>query len=145
MQEYVYITPCHIITIGIEPHCCVIDGKIDRVLVFGCCFAVARKYAYNTRFIKRNIILHNSFKLCDAIRSNENCARISLCVMMNRVAINAAVRIFHIRRVAIERRYFTRIREIILESTYVKRSRNVNGNFLENVIRMLIRFDQPRK
>lgn len=49
----------------------------------------------NTRFIKRNIILHNSVKLCNAIRSNENCARISLCVMMNRAARNSAIRIFH--------------------------------------------------
>lgn len=55
-------------------------------------------------------------------------------------------RISHgVRRVAIERHYFTQICETILEDTYVKRLWNVNNNFLENVIRILIWYDQPRK
>lgn len=57
---------------------CVIDGKTDRLsCVFDCRVFPSRENMRNTRFIKRNIILHNSFDLCNAIRSNENCVRIS--------------------------------------------------------------------
>lgn len=92
-MENVYITLPH----NHRKYRTIVASLTVKQIVFSCLVVAlpSRENMRNTRFIKRNIILHNSFKLCNVIRSNENCARISLYVMINRATRNTAIRIFH--------------------------------------------------